>query len=62
MPEEADAIDGLRQTARASSNLDLLKVSWLNRILQGPDPLREKLTLFWHGHFATSDKKVSRSP
>src|SRR5271170_705176 len=43
--EEAEAIEGLRQTARSSSNLDLLKVCWLNRILQGPDPLREKLTL-----------------
>ena len=57
-PEEAEALDGLRQTARSSSNLDLLKVCWLNRILRGPDPLREKLTLFWHGHFATSNKKV----
>jgi uncharacterized protein (DUF1800 family) len=56
--EESEAIDGLRQTARSSSNLDLLKVCWLNRILHGPDPLREKLTLFWHGHFATSNKKV----
>lgn len=56
--EDAEAIDGLRQTARSSSNLDLLKVCWLNRILRGPDPLREKLTLFWHGHFATSNKKV----
>jgi uncharacterized protein (DUF1800 family) len=56
--EELEAIDGLRQTARASSNLDLLKVCWLNRIVRGPDPLREKLTLFWHGHFATSNKKV----
>jgi uncharacterized protein (DUF1800 family) len=56
--EDAEAIDGLRQTARTSLNLDLLKVCWLNRILHGPDPLREKLTLFWHGHFATSNKKV----
>src|SRR5271163_1779496 len=43
-PEEAEAIDGLRQTARSSSNLDLLKVCWLSRIIHGPDPLREKLT------------------
>ena len=56
--EDVEAFDGLRQTARSSSNLDLLKVCWLNRILHGPDPLREKLTLFWHGHFATSNKKV----
>ncbi len=57
-PEDAEAIDGLRQTARSSSNLDLLKVCWLNRMVHGPDPLREKLTLFWHSHFATSNKKV----
>jgi uncharacterized protein (DUF1800 family) len=57
-PLEAEAIEGLRQTARSSSNLDLLKVCWLNRIIHGPDPLREKLTLFWHGHFATSNRKV----
>ena len=56
--EEIEAIEGLRQTARSSSNLDLLKVCWLNRILHGPDPLREKMTLFWHGHFATSNRKV----
>ena len=31
---------------------------WLARILGGPHPLREKLTLFWHNHFATSLSKV----
>jgi uncharacterized protein (DUF1800 family) len=56
--DEAEALDGLRQTARTSSNIELLKAGWLNRILHGPDPLREKLTLCWHSHFATSDKKV----
>jgi uncharacterized protein (DUF1800 family) len=56
--EEAEALYGLRQTARSSSNIDVLKVCWFNRILRGPDPLREKLTLFWHGHFATSNRKV----
>jgi uncharacterized protein (DUF1800 family) len=56
--EASEAIDSLRRTASTSSNLDLLKVCWLNRILHGPDTLREKLTLFWHGHFATSNKKV----
>ncbi len=59
LPTEAqEAIDSLRQTARTSSNIELLKVCWLNRILHGPDPLREKLTLFWHTTFATSNKKV----
>ena len=31
---------------------------WANRMLNTPRPLQEKLTLFWHGHFATSEEKV----
>jgi uncharacterized protein (DUF1800 family) len=34
---------------------------WLYVMLFGGHPLREKLTLFWHNHFATSIAKV-RSP
>ena len=31
---------------------------WANRMLATPRPLEEKLTLFWHGHFATGQNKV----
>ncbi len=31
---------------------------WLYGMLEGGHPLREKLTLFWHNHFATSIAKV----
>ena len=31
---------------------------WLERMLTSPAPLLEKMTLFWHGHFATSVLKV----
>lgn len=31
---------------------------WANRMLVTPRPLEEKITLFWHGHFATSSAKV----
>ena len=31
---------------------------WLNRMAKGPRPFQEKMTLFWHGHFATSVEKV----
>ena len=34
---------------------------WLNRMIGATNPLPEKLTLFWHGHFATSLQKV-RAP
>lgn len=31
---------------------------WLKRMAFGPRPFQEKMTLFWHGHFATSIEKV----
>ena len=31
---------------------------WANRMLSSKRPLEEKLTLFWHGHFATGQNKV----
>ncbi|HEY3787449.1 MAG TPA: DUF1800 domain-containing protein [Urbifossiella sp.] len=37
---------------------DKLRDWWLYCMLQGEHPLREKLTLFWHNHFATSIAKV----
>lgn len=35
-----------------------LRAWWLNRMRYTSHPLREKLTLFWHGHFATGTEKV----
>jgi hypothetical protein len=35
-----------------------LGVWWANRMLTTPRPLEEKLTLFWHGHFATGQNKT----
>ena len=31
---------------------------WANRMLASPQPLREKMALFWHGHFASNEAKV----
>ena len=39
-------------------HLNELRGWWLQRMAKGPRPLQEKLTLFWHGHFATSVEKV----
>jgi uncharacterized protein (DUF1800 family) len=38
-----------------------LKSWWMRTMIETPIPLREKMTLFWHNHFASSIKKV-RSP
>jgi Protein of unknown function (DUF1800) len=57
---ERDAIDSLRGGVLTAVDMQVerLKAYWLYRIVFGPDPLREKMTLFWHGHFATSNRKV----
>jgi uncharacterized protein (DUF1800 family) len=41
-----------------SENILDLRRWWLERMMTGPAPLLEKMTLFWHGHFATSVQKV----
>ena len=34
---------------------------WMERILEGTDDLRERMTLFWHGHFTSSMQDVKNS-
>jgi uncharacterized protein (DUF1800 family) len=34
------------------------RADWLARMLGGAEPLRERMTLFWHNHFANSIAKV----
>ena len=42
-----------------SSNREWQRVAqwWAERMLTTPRPLEEKMTLFWHGHFATEELK-----
>ena len=32
---------------------------WLNRMIDSPKPMQEKMTWFWHGHFCSSWDKVN---
>lgn len=43
-----------------ASRLETNRVAywWAERMLNTPRPLEEKMVLFWHGHFATSEEKV----
>jgi uncharacterized protein (DUF1800 family) len=50
--------DGWGVTLVSVNNGQELRAWWLYRMLYSPHPLREKLTLFWHNHFATSNAKV----
>ena len=42
----------------AGKDISRLKAWWVYRMVAGPDPLGERLALFWHDHFATSAAKV----
>jgi uncharacterized protein (DUF1800 family) len=44
----------------AANNIETQRLGlwWANRMLSTKRPLEEKLTLFWHGHFATGQNKV----
>ena len=35
---------------------------WLEEMLETPSPLTERMTLFWHNHFVSSQQKVRKSP
>jgi uncharacterized protein (DUF1800 family) len=51
-----------RQAVARQRRADLVALTawWLRRMAATAHPLREKLTWFWHGHFATSVQKVQR--
>ena len=51
-------IAALAERSAAGGDPQQLPAWWLYRMRRTPDPLLEKLTLFWHGHFATSAAKV----
>ena len=50
---------GIRQFNNGA--VDQLPAAWLYRMLYTTHPLREKMTLFWHNHFATSNRKVQNA-
>ncbi|MBV9581565.1 MAG: DUF1800 domain-containing protein [Chloroflexi bacterium] len=41
--------------------IEASKYWWVNRMLYTQRPLQEKMTLFWHNHFATANSKVANS-
>jgi uncharacterized protein (DUF1800 family) len=63
-PETQDeALDALLGSLRGNlldlQNLEDVQTWWLYRMVQSRRQLLEKLTLFWHGHFAVANYKVN---
>jgi uncharacterized protein (DUF1800 family) len=57
-----DAAARARYGAMLGAQIAVLTGWWLRRMAATADPLTEKLTFFWHGHFATSVTKVRSAP
>src|SRR5687767_3091380 len=56
-PEKRKEMQRMQQREQRDQLVEL-RQWWLQRMASGQRPLQEKLTLFWHGHFATSAQKV----
>ncbi len=52
-----------RQQAQRTDRQQMRDIQrwWLTRLIESPRPLEEKMTLFWHGHFATSYRGIEDS-
>jgi hypothetical protein len=57
-PDAAELLEFYTDTGGYFTDITQLRVWWLSVMLESGHPLREKLTLFWHNHFATSQAKV----
>lgn len=60
---EAEDFDGANQLNRerrreAREQVEEIRSFWLEQMLTGKTPGRDKLALFWHSHFAISTQKV----
>ncbi len=51
-------LDAMATQFAPSADLTRIQSIWLYRMIFTPHPLRERMTLFWHNHFATSNVKV----
>jgi hypothetical protein len=57
---DAETKKQLQRERNLTENIQMadLRYWWVRRMALGPRPFLEKMTLFWHGHFATSFEKV----
>lgn len=67
VPDDVDARIGqpgyvnvqVRGTFQPDTNITDARQRWLFRMVHSQRPLQEKLTLFWHNHFATAYSKLA---
>ena len=56
--DDRTTAEHLVAAALAGGDVQNGAAAWLHRLVTSPAQVREKMTLFWHGHFATGAEKV----
>jgi uncharacterized protein (DUF1800 family) len=59
--QRLDLLEWVAESFDQAEALSSMQCWWIYLMLHGGHPLREKMTLFWHNHFATSIAKVHRA-
>jgi uncharacterized protein (DUF1800 family) len=64
--QDEDTLAKFREARQERERLDRAQVAemqkwWLTRMIETRHPMEEKLTLFWHGHFATNYRVIENS-
>lgn len=58
MPREEYLVTFRRTSTRNDGELLDLKARWVRHMVTSKAPLREQLTLFWHGHFTSASRSM----
>jgi uncharacterized protein (DUF1800 family) len=53
-----DICGAMADSAQREATLGRVRLYWIFRLLHSPHPLQERMTLAWHGHYATGARKV----
>ena len=56
--KETDRLEKKMLVRESREQIRELNLRWLDRMSKGPDALRQKMTLFWHGHFACKSRNA----
>ena len=59
--KEMDAITRKLLVVQYRDDLKYMNIAWLNNMINSKAQLREKLTFFWHGHFACRSRNAMYS-
>jgi uncharacterized protein (DUF1800 family) len=57
--ELADIMEAMVGSARRDPSIARIQYLWFFRLIFSPHALVERMTLAWHGHYATSNQKVN---